>query len=881
MNSSTTSKIRAWFKSKPVILLIVSLALYIPLHSMWEDLIDTTIVENYLSKFENNWPSDLLFLIISLECFLHRSKSNSLGNIVLLCFWGYYRFSPSQRFDFTSLYCVNHIKHIDIKYIDIFAVYSGCNLLCFITFIIDKLRSLELYKDVKKKIKDHLEKWGIKSSQTVPPFEFKDGFIRDSPIETDNKDLFGRKAHAKDSIEKILKTDTKESAFSFGIVAPWGAGKTSFLNLMREEIKAKKDCIIINFNPWLYDKTDITTQFFEELSAVLKEYDGRLANGLIDYAKALSPVETQETKIVSFFINLFSPSSDINDKIELIKDCIKCIKKKIVIFIDDIDRLDANEILEVLKLIRNTSNFPYMYFIVAYDKEYLLKCLEGKLPTKGSNYTEKIFEAEFTLPQPDKWIIKKKVFDNIYPHASDDKQKERLKTMFNIENTQYTTANDPQTSEIADKNVIIDNICTIRDINRITNAFRKSISNLKGNVDIYDLFLLEILKNKYPIVYSFFESNKNKILFTPYQPNRYELCRPKFENEVWDTYPQRPLQWINIKEHIKGNKSNLLIKESDVEKINNILDLLFPIGIPTDDSEMRINSVLHTDRYFRISLLEQDIPDSEFKEIIQKDIEKIKNKFIEWSQNRSISLLAKLKEHIAETKEEQKKHIRLILFSTSIILGEEDFNFITNQIMKLREFNKVSQFLEEDKKFIIESLCENGYNKNLALYLLNINPEDPYPLSEEELNEVRNTIFKDCIKKEENNIEEIFYGYRCTRYPHKVGEFTNYSPTPENKELMFKYIKNHLVDFIKLTIEKHEEIEEKEKIKYSINKDLMTWIENTWTWDEYETILRNTKKEKKEDKEFVSKIDEYMKFLGKWKAGGQKPIEFSFINLKI
>lgn len=61
------------------------------------------------------------------------------------------------------------------------------------------------------------------------------------------------------------------------------------------------------------------------------------------------------------------------------------------------DRLGADEIFEVLKLIRNTANFPFIIFIVTFDKTYVINQMGSKnIP---ASYLEKIFMADFILPK--------------------------------------------------------------------------------------------------------------------------------------------------------------------------------------------------------------------------------------------------------------------------------------------------------------------------------------------------------------------------------------------------------------------------------------------------------------------------------------------------
>lgn len=102
-----------------------------------------------------------------------------------------------------------------------------------------------------------------------------DGFLADEPITRSEDDLLGRKIYAHDAAEKLLATNTEKNAFTFGVVAPWGNGKTSFLYMLKEHIDNNwaGDVVTISFHPWKYGKSsNLTYLFFEELSKSLAPY---------------------------------------------------------------------------------------------------------------------------------------------------------------------------------------------------------------------------------------------------------------------------------------------------------------------------------------------------------------------------------------------------------------------------------------------------------------------------------------------------------------------------------------------------------------------------------------------------------------------------------
>ncbi|WP_407267709.1 P-loop NTPase fold protein [Tenacibaculum maritimum] len=89
--------------------------------------------------------------------------------------------------------------------------------------------------------------------------------------------------------------------------------------------------------------------------------------------------------------------SSLTEEFNNLNDLLKKLNKRIVIIIDDFDRLQANEIFEILKLIRNTAGFDTFTYVVAYDKEYLVKSLKNNNIPNPEKFTEKIFLREIEL----------------------------------------------------------------------------------------------------------------------------------------------------------------------------------------------------------------------------------------------------------------------------------------------------------------------------------------------------------------------------------------------------------------------------------------------------------------------------------------------------
>ena len=75
------------------------------------------------------------------------------------------------------------------------------------------------------------------------------------------------------------------------------------------------------------------------------------------------------------------------------------VGRRIYVLIDDLDRLTAKELIEVMKLIDRNAGFNNTVFITAYDKEYVNEVLRNYLRISNkTDFTDKYFSHELSLP---------------------------------------------------------------------------------------------------------------------------------------------------------------------------------------------------------------------------------------------------------------------------------------------------------------------------------------------------------------------------------------------------------------------------------------------------------------------------------------------------
>lgn len=225
----------------------------------------------------------------------------------------------------------------------------------------------------------------------------------DRPITNMDEDKYGRKAIAS-SILDVVNNITCDESFVIGISGGWGSGKTSVLNLVIEELGAD-DCAdaveVIRFNPWMASSQEqIIRLFFEELVQCIEGGKGRLKDvaskitALISkYYQRIEPLfVSATTAAASPLLTPLGAAAAVNASSGAIQQAIdgvqaKCDMSKhslsqlkdeigklltsyanrIVIVIDDIDRLDTAEIKQIFKLVNLTASFPRIIYMLAYD----------------------------------------------------------------------------------------------------------------------------------------------------------------------------------------------------------------------------------------------------------------------------------------------------------------------------------------------------------------------------------------------------------------------------------------------------------------------------------------------------------------------------------
>lgn len=295
--------------------------------------------------------------------------------------------------------------------------------------------------------------------------------LNDWPIESASQDRYGFKNEVDKIVPKIIELDSRK-AWSLAINAPWGAGKTSFINLIEEKIKKEADFEIIKFNPRNSKSVShIQEDFFNTLASTLSKYDSRYSHTIKAYMASLQLIDNRGIveKLVNFY-HIWNKKS-LNDSIQ---NAFSSLKKRILVVIDDFDRLTKEEILEVLKLIDSNAAFPKLVFITAYDKGQVNKIFGENYKSDDACFIDKFFNLEYSLPMN----ISSYLMNTIYRDLGwdDSDKKEILDAISNH------------------KSIFNKYIHTPRDAKRYINLFTIDYEQVAGEVITYEFLLIQLIK---------------------------------------------------------------------------------------------------------------------------------------------------------------------------------------------------------------------------------------------------------------------------------------------------------------------------------------------------------------------------------------------------
>ena len=197
-------------------------------------------------------------------------------------------------------------------------------------------------------------------------------FIADEEIGDEKDDLLASEGQAKSFADTVLASGA-HPGLVFGVDGPWGVGKTSFINLAQRYWEGAADQVIVcRFEPLRYaSEPDLADRLIRDLTAAIqsKVFAPEFRPAASRYSRLIKG--KADVSFLGFKVSM-EPSQEIVDELlDDIDEVLRRIDRRVIIVIDDLDRLDAKTTNNVLFATRRTFKLSQATYVLCYDTEVL------------------------------------------------------------------------------------------------------------------------------------------------------------------------------------------------------------------------------------------------------------------------------------------------------------------------------------------------------------------------------------------------------------------------------------------------------------------------------------------------------------------------------
>lgn len=440
--------------------------------------------------------------------------------------------------------------------------------------------------------------------------------LSDDPISGDvpSLDLLDRRSFAASSIALLERLRTQSASSVIALIGSWGAGKSSVLNMIRNELSVPEGSvedawIVVDFNPWHYqDLPSLQTGFFRELHSSLPTDPSwtKARESVSKIGRAVAPVGSlgslfglDASKIIEAAADWIGGDESLASTRLQADKALRGVGRPVLMIVDDLDRLSPDELLLVLKLIRLTGRLPNIYYLVTYDEDTLLDALSrtGLVGSDDSrravDYLEKIVQVRLDLPplreqQASKWVDNAlNSFASRFEVALSEEDSARFSRAYHAH--------------------IRARLNTPRSIKRYFSQVEAFFQPVRSEVDVVDFLLITWLRTAEPLVYELIVAEKADLLGAISAWTVKSILNkedPKERKELWRLHLARAR-----------------VSATNLEGVAEVLGQLFPrfedvwreVGSESRSHKAASGRIAHPDyfdRFFAFGIPPEDISDS-------------------------------------------------------------------------------------------------------------------------------------------------------------------------------------------------------------------------------------------------------------------------------
>jgi hypothetical protein len=345
------------------------------------------------------------------------------------------------------------------------------------------------------RLRELLGKWrrpGPQRSDAAGAAETDQLILSDEPITAAAQDLLGRGALV-DGICAAIVAWPASQPLVVAVTGSWGEGKTSVIKLVLQRLRDSGRHVIIEFDPWFFNSPEALIQGFltsiEQALMELPEFRRTRAARKAWRATRGTLSSLPRINVLGSgidFSNLRREAPPIDEIRTHVANMCGSLGRRVVVVLDDVDRLTAEDVRITLKLVKLWNSFSGFVFLLAFDRA----AVEGKLEQELKSdplLLEKLVQVEIRLPAPNARAIGRLIdahfekLEDVHGITYEHDFVERFGTMW--------------------RSGISRSVTTLRAAKRYLNVVTFAVPFVGGEVNYADLFALEFLRLFYPSIY--------------------------------------------------------------------------------------------------------------------------------------------------------------------------------------------------------------------------------------------------------------------------------------------------------------------------------------------------------------------------------------------
>lgn len=523
----------------------------------------------------------------------------------------------------------------------------------------------------------------------------------------DKSQLYPQRLTELEHIERYIYENVRNSGCTISICSNWGEGKTSFINVMKQDMNNGKDYVIF-IQPMIMDSREsLVEYFFSQIKSIMEKqsiYTGK-GSSINKYLKSIMEIISKDSK--GIFDSVFSSNSsekkdyrylkeDLQKDIDTLLNFNSVDKRNIIIFIDDFDRVEESVMYQVLTFIKEIASFRGCVVIFLMDYRNIK---DDKITYK---YLDKFVSKKFELKKINKKeIMNYYISKNIY-FDGNSVEEELIKDQYSYFK-KYIGIHLDKIENILEntKKEVLEEINTKKETNgKSTDELNKYLNRLEKYIKEY----IDLCSNP----------RKLKKLFKEIE----DICKFIYKKYSNDDIEQ-------IREYYKLLDCNEIIVKIAIikvffeEEFDDLMDSLdIEEYIRIKKSKNIITSLFNIDRKEYLNERKLKIQEEKYKFINENFI--ISCRYAESKTEIKTSIEELLYELDNDKIEKSEKYYEIVDIVKAIYSGDDksDFKITKDRLYKLYNYiiyiidNKKHNF-NEVVDIILQNKCRTYYNNNL------------------------------------------------------------------------------------------------------------------------------------------------------------------------